>query len=100
MCIFVAFPVTPLGAISVVYYICISLTQILLSPGEIYQDKQLVVRTQQQIFVLGQGGFGGPRNSKLAVSVQNAPKRAPDAVIEQQTAEDQAALYRYGYNFT
>ncbi|CAB3257017.1 unnamed protein product [Arctia plantaginis] len=62
--------------------------------SEIYQNKQLVVRTQQQIFVLGQGGFGGPRNSKLAVGVQNAPKRAPDAVVEQRTAEDQAALYR------
>ncbi|XP_026742371.1 peroxisomal multifunctional enzyme type 2-like [Trichoplusia ni] len=62
--------------------------------SEIFQGKQLVARTQQHIFVLGQGGFGGPRNSKQAVDVQPAPKRAPDAVVEQQTAEDQAALYR------
>ncbi|XP_075981533.1 peroxisomal multifunctional enzyme type 2-like [Anticarsia gemmatalis] len=62
--------------------------------SEIYQNKQLVARTQQHIFVLGQGGFGGPRNSKHSVDVQPAPKRAPDAVVEQQTAEDQAALYR------
>ncbi|KAJ0174167.1 hypothetical protein K1T71_010313 [Dendrolimus kikuchii] len=62
--------------------------------SEIYQDKQLLCRTQQHIFVLGQGGFGGPRNSKISVNVENAPKRAPDAVVEQKTAEDQAALYR------
>ncbi|XP_030024411.2 peroxisomal multifunctional enzyme type 2 [Manduca sexta] len=62
--------------------------------SEIYQNKQLICRTQQHIFVLGQGGFGGPRNSKLAVGVENAPKRAPDAVVEQRTAEDQAAVYR------
>ncbi|CAH1640233.1 unnamed protein product [Spodoptera littoralis] len=62
--------------------------------SEIYQNKKLVARTQQHIFVLGQGGFNGPRNSKGAVEVQPAPKRAPDAVVEQRTAEDQAALYR------
>ncbi|XP_023954349.1 peroxisomal multifunctional enzyme type 2 [Bicyclus anynana] len=62
--------------------------------SEIYQNRELVLRTQQHIFVLGQGGFGGPRNSTQAVSVENAPKRAPDAVVEQKTAEDQAALYR------
>ncbi|CAG9564062.1 unnamed protein product [Danaus chrysippus] len=62
--------------------------------SEIYQNKELVFRTQQHIFVLGQGGFGGPRNSKQAVAVEAVPKRAPDAVVEQRTAEDQAALYR------
>lgn len=62
--------------------------------SEIFQNKQLVCRTQQHIFVLGQGGFGGPRNSKNAIGVANAPKRSPDAVVEQRTAEDQAALYR------
>ncbi|KAJ8717847.1 hypothetical protein PYW07_005777 [Mythimna separata] len=62
--------------------------------SEVYQNKQLVAKTQQHIFVLGQGGFNGPRNSKLAVEVQPAPKRNPDAVLEQRTAEGQAALYR------
>nr|XP_032519472.1 peroxisomal multifunctional enzyme type 2 isoform X2 [Danaus plexippus plexippus] len=61
---------------------------------EIYQNKELVIRTQQHIFVLGQGGFGGPRNSKQAIAVEAVPKRSPDAVLEQRTAEDQAALYR------
>ncbi|XP_038210998.1 peroxisomal multifunctional enzyme type 2 [Zerene cesonia] len=62
--------------------------------SEVYQDKQLVVRTQQHIFVVGQGGFNGPRNSDKAIGVLPAPKRNPDAVVEQKTAEDQAALYR------
>ncbi|CAH2255748.1 peroxisomal multifunctional enzyme type 2 [Pararge aegeria] len=62
--------------------------------SEIFQNRELVLRTQQHIFVLGQGGFGGPRNSQQAIGVENAPKRAPDAVVEQKTAEDQAALYR------
>ncbi|KAJ2948531.1 hypothetical protein O0L34_g7782 [Tuta absoluta] len=62
--------------------------------SEIYQNKELLYRTQQHIFVLGQGGFGGPRTSKLATEVVPAPKRAPDAVVEQKTSEDQAALYR------
>ncbi|XP_063830673.1 peroxisomal multifunctional enzyme type 2-like isoform X1 [Ostrinia nubilalis] len=62
--------------------------------SELYQNKKMVARTQQHIFVVGQGGFGGPRKSALAVDVQPPPKRAPDAVVEQRTAEDQAALYR------
>ncbi|XP_072942667.1 peroxisomal multifunctional enzyme type 2 [Epargyreus clarus] len=62
--------------------------------SEIYQNKELIIRTQQHIFVVGQGGFGGPRDSKVAVGVQPAPKRKPDAVVEQRTSEDQAALYR------
>ncbi|XP_053615096.1 peroxisomal multifunctional enzyme type 2-like [Plodia interpunctella] len=62
--------------------------------SEIYQDKRLIFRTQQHIFVVGQGGFGGPRGSGKAVDVQAVPKRSPDAVVEQQTSKDQAALYR------
>lgn len=62
--------------------------------SEIYQNRELVIRTQQHIFVLGQGGFGGARNSTLAVGVLAVPARAPDAVREQRTSEDQAALYR------
>ncbi|XP_026320846.1 peroxisomal multifunctional enzyme type 2 [Hyposmocoma kahamanoa] len=62
--------------------------------SEIYQNRNLVYRTQQHIFVLGQGGFGGPRNSSIATEVRPVPKRNPDAVVEQRTAEDQAALYR------
>ncbi|XP_041984467.1 peroxisomal multifunctional enzyme type 2-like isoform X1 [Aricia agestis] len=67
---------------------------VVVTNSEIYQNKELVMRTQQHIFVVGQGGFGGPRASTRAIDVQPPPKRAPDAVVEQRTAEDQAALYR------
>ncbi|XP_022112490.2 peroxisomal multifunctional enzyme type 2 [Pieris rapae] len=67
---------------------------IALVNSEVYQDKELVIRTQQHIFVVGQGGFNGPRSSDKAVGVLPPPKRSPDAVVEQRTAEDQAALYR------
>ncbi|XP_059060804.1 peroxisomal multifunctional enzyme type 2 isoform X2 [Achroia grisella] len=62
--------------------------------SEVYQETRLLFRTQQHIFVVGQGGFGGQRTSSRGVDVQPVPKRAPDAVVEQRTAEDQAALYR------
>ncbi|XP_046970039.1 peroxisomal multifunctional enzyme type 2 [Vanessa cardui] len=62
--------------------------------SEVFQGRQLVLRTQQHIFVLGQGGFGGARNSARAVGVQSPPRREPDARVTQRTAEDQAALYR------
>ncbi|CAH2042285.1 unnamed protein product, partial [Iphiclides podalirius] len=62
--------------------------------SEVYQNKTLAFRTQQHVFVVGQGGFGGPRNSAKSVNVLPAPKRPADAVLEQRTSEDQAALYR------
>ncbi|XP_045452263.1 peroxisomal multifunctional enzyme type 2 [Melitaea cinxia] len=62
--------------------------------SEVFQGGRQVLRTQQHIFVVGQGGFGGPRASERALAVQPAPARAPDAVLSQRTAEDQAALYR------
>nr|CAB3254232.1 peroxisomal multifunctional enzyme type 2 [Phallusia mammillata] len=45
-------------------------------------------------FVVGAGGFRGNRSSDEMKAVASPPKRAPDAVIEQKTNIDQAALYR------
>ncbi len=48
-------------------------------------------------FIRGSGGFGGPKKGTdrgAATKVHAAPKRAPDAVVEEQTSDDQAALYR------
>ncbi|KIW19481.1 peroxisomal hydratase-dehydrogenase-epimerase [Exophiala spinifera] len=52
---------------------------------------------ESTVFVRGSGGFGGPKkggNRGNATTVYQVPKRAPDAVVEEKTSEDQAALYR------
>lgn len=48
-------------------------------------------------FIRGSGGFGGPsRGSDRGPATQaySPPKRAPDVVIEEQTTQEQAAIYR------
>jgi multifunctional beta-oxidation protein len=48
-------------------------------------------------FIRGSGGFGGPKkgsNRGAATTTYKAPSRGPDAVVEEKTTEDQAALYR------
>lgn len=48
-------------------------------------------------FIRGSGGFNGPKkggNRGRATTVYQPPKRAPDAVREEKTSDDQAALYR------
>jgi multifunctional beta-oxidation protein len=52
---------------------------------------------ESTVFIRGSGGFGGPKkgtNRGASTAVHTAPKRAPDAVVEEKTTEDQAALYR------
>ncbi|MEU1625314.1 MaoC/PaaZ C-terminal domain-containing protein [Streptomyces sp. NPDC020096] len=44
-----------------------------------------------QIFVRGEGGFGGDRGPSARLDL---PQRAPDRVVERATREDQALLYR------
>nr|CAB3254257.1 peroxisomal multifunctional enzyme type 2 [Phallusia mammillata] len=45
-------------------------------------------------YIIGAGGFRGQRTSDKQKTVVSPPTRAPDAVIEQKTNVDQAALYR------
>ncbi|MBD0747069.1 MaoC/PaaZ C-terminal domain-containing protein [Streptomyces sp. CBMA152] len=44
-----------------------------------------------QIFVRGEGGFGGDRGPSVRVE---QPERAPDRIVERAVREDQALLYR------
>jgi multifunctional beta-oxidation protein len=56
-----------------------------------------VFYNESTIFVRGSGGFGGPKTGKdrgAATAANEPPSRAPDAVKEEKTSEDQAALYR------
>lgn len=54
---------------------------------------------ESTVFIRGSGGFGGsPKPTatrpKAATNAYKAPQRQPDAVVEEKTSEDQAALYR------
>jgi multifunctional beta-oxidation protein len=49
------------------------------------------------VFIRGSGGFGGAKKGSdrgPATAVHKPPKRAPDAVVEEKTTEEQAAVYR------
>lgn len=58
-----------------------------------------VFYNESTVFIRGSGGFGGspkpiaPR-PKAATNPYKAPQRQPDAIVEEKTSEDQAALYR------
>lgn len=58
---------------------------------------EVIFDTSSTTFIRGSGGFNGPRTGKdrgAATAANEPPKRGPDAVIEEKTSEDQAALYR------
>ncbi|OZJ04915.1 Peroxisomal hydratase-dehydrogenase-epimerase [Bifiguratus adelaidae] len=49
------------------------------------------------LFIRGIGGFGGKKTSEdrgPATASNTPPQRKPDAIVQEKTAEDQAALYR------
>jgi acyl dehydratase len=49
-----------------------------------------------QIFVRGEGGFGGDRGPSVRLEL---PSRAPDRTVEKNVREDQALLYRLSGDF-
>lgn len=56
-----------------------------------------VFYTESVAFIRGAGGFGGPKNTSdrgRATATYSPPKRNPDATTEEQTSEEQAAIYR------
>jgi 3-hydroxyacyl-CoA dehydrogenase/3a,7a,12a-trihydroxy-5b-cholest-24-enoyl-CoA hydratase len=56
----------------------------------------LIMRNQLSIFVVGGGGWGGPRDSPhlVPVAVPPSPGRRADKTASFRTTADQAALYR------
>ena len=58
------------------------------------ESGDVVAINQMSIFVVGAGGFGGPRNSDKIIDVAKIPDRVPDKVTVYKTSDDQAALYR------
>ncbi len=53
---------------------------------------EIVARNEGKVFIRGLGGFGGDRGP--SGNANEAPNRAPDAVAEEKTDENQALLYR------
>jgi len=55
------------------------------------EDGSLLAINELSTFVRGAGGWGGDRGPSVETSY---PDRAPDAVVEEATRDDQALLYR------
>ncbi|CAI2343331.1 unnamed protein product [Caenorhabditis sp. 36 PRJEB53466] len=70
---------------------------LILSNITTYDESGKKIAMQQfSTFQSGAGNFGGERTSTYEIKALPVPDRAPDAVIEQKTTVDQAALYRMG----
>lgn len=71
-----------------------------LVTGSVTKDKNSgkeLFYNESTIFVRGSGGFGGPAKGAdrgAATKAYAPPKRAPDAVVEEKTTDEQAAVYR------
>jgi acyl dehydratase len=59
--------------------------------AEIADDDGPLWTSETQIFVRGEGGFGGERGPSVRLPL---PDRAPDRTVDRRTREDQALLYR------
>ncbi|EXX76763.1 bifunctional hydroxyacyl-CoA dehydrogenase/enoyl-CoA hydratase FOX2 [Rhizophagus irregularis DAOM 197198w] len=58
---------------------------------------EIIFENQITLFIRGIGGFGGKKNGEdrgAATASNKPPNRAPDAVVQEKTSENQAALYR------
>jgi multifunctional beta-oxidation protein len=68
--------------------------------GSVTKDKRTgkdLFYNESTTFIRGSGGFGGPSKGTdrgAATRVHTPPKRNPDAVVEEKTSDDQAAIYR------
>lgn len=58
---------------------------------------EVIFENQGTVFLRGSGGFGGKKTGAdrgNASAVNEPPKRKPDAVVEEKTTLEQAAIYR------
>ncbi|WPG99883.1 Hypothetical protein R9X50_00270300 [Acrodontium crateriforme] len=72
----------------------------IITSGSLTKDKRTgkeLFYTESSAFIRGSGGFGGKTKGSdrgAATRVHIPPKRKPDAVVEEATSEEQAAIYR------
>ena len=57
------------------------------------ETNEVVVRNQFSIFVVGTGGFNGPRNSDQVVETKVKPNRSPDHSTLYKTSVDQVSNF-------
>lgn len=58
---------------------------------------EALVESQSTVVLRGSGGFGGKKNGSdrgNATAANDPPKRKPDAIVEEKTTLEQAAVYR------
>lgn len=58
---------------------------------------ELIFENHSTVFIRGSGGFGGAKKGAdrgPATALNTPPNRKPDAVVEEKTSVDQAAIYR------
>ena len=72
----------------------------LVVSGSVTKDAKTgkdVFYNESTVFLRGSGGFGGAKKGAdrgAATAVHKPPQRQPDAVVEEKTTEEQAAIYR------
>ncbi|KAI0232666.1 Peroxisomal multifunctional enzyme type 2 [Lamellibrachia satsuma] len=68
---------------------------VILADVDVFSESgERLAHCQMNTFVRGAGGYGGHRNSDLAVTTVSTPTRPPDGSITENIGTDQAALYR------
>jgi acyl dehydratase len=67
---------------------------VLVVESTISDDQGPLCTTRATLFIRGAGGFGGERGPGSAPAPVQIPERDPDAVVEDVTRPEQAALYR------
>ncbi|ROW13256.1 hypothetical protein VPNG_04802 [Cytospora leucostoma] len=61
------------------------------------ETKEEIFYNEMTVFLRGSGGFGGqkkPADRGASTAANKPPGRAPDAIVESKTTEEQACIYR------
>ncbi|GGQ16133.1 MaoC/PaaZ C-terminal domain-containing protein [Streptomyces roseolilacinus] len=67
---------------------------VLVLRSETADDDGPLWTSEADVFVRGEGGFGGERGPSRPAADDRVPDRAPDRTVERPVREDQALLYR------
>lgn len=57
------------------------------------ESGEKLAKLQMSVFIVGAGGFNGPRNSSHIIPTLEHPKRKPDMSVQQKTNVDQVKIF-------